>query len=292
MWKTVRQRALLACLGLALTVSTVSIPGLPVTDAVATTKATVRLTPGQIYPGDVLFIRSKQAGKASLLGLTFALQPANGEYVAFVPVPMGTKPGTYHVTFSGKTPFQSVLTVKAKSFPEDRITVSKEMASMQQNTTRIQAEQKIINQARSSSAPTAYFTGPFIMPVAGKLTTPYGYRRVVNGKPANPHLAIDIANKTGTPVYASNNGKVVLARSLYLTGHTIMIDHGLRLFSSYGHLSEIHVKPGQQVKKGQVIGKMGSTGFSTGPHLHYAMLIGNTFINPNPFFAASPFDWQ
>jgi len=71
-----------------------------------------------------------------------------------------------------------------------------------------------------------------------------------------------------------------------------MIDHGISLFSSYGHMSKLDVKAGQIVKKGQLIGRVGSTGFSTGPHLHYAMLIGNTFINPNPFFTASPYQWK
>ena len=135
-------------------------------------------------------------------------------------------------------------------------------------------------------------SGPFKQPAEGKLTTPFGYQRVVNGVPANRHAAIDIANKTGTPIWASNHGKVVLADSLYLTGNTIIIDHGLNVFSIYAHMSKLEVKTGQEVKQGQVIGQMGTTGFSTGPHLHYGMLIGNTYVNPQPFFEESPFLWK
>jgi murein DD-endopeptidase MepM/ murein hydrolase activator NlpD len=257
----------------------------------APNQADLQVQPSRTYPGDVIFVRSKQARSVTLFGQTYHLQPVSGEYVRFIPVPISMKPAVYTVQSADRTK-KALLTVAPKKFAVDSITVSKEMNSMRQNTARIAADQKKINLARSQSANTAYFTDKFQMPAVGRLTTPYGYQRIVNGQPASRHLAIDIANKQGTPVVASNNGKVVLAESLYLTGNTIMMDHGLNLFSSYGHLSKIEVKAGQFVKKGQIIGRVGSTGFSTGPHLHYAMLIGNTFINPNPFFEASPYLWK
>ncbi len=166
------------------------------------------------------------------------------------------------------------------------------MNNMRQNSARIAADQKKINQARSRSAKSPYFRDPFQWPAQGRLSTPYGYQRVVNGKPANRHSAIDIANKEGTPIVSSNHGKVVLADTLYLTGNTVIIDHGLNIFSIYAHMSKIDVKQGQQVKRGQLIGRIGTTGFSTGPHLHYGMLVGNTYVNPLPFFEASPFVWK
>lgn len=254
-------------------------------------QAPLTVTPAITYPGDVLLVRSKNAQAVTLFSQTYRLQPFQGEYVRFIPIPFQAKTGIYPVQTTDKR-FSVPVTVAAKKFAIDTITVSKQMNEMRQDTARINADQNKINAARSRSAQHAYFTKPFIQPAQGVLTTPFGYQRVVNGVPANRHAAIDIANKTGTPIWAANNGKVVLADSMYLTGNTIIIDHGLNLFSIYAHMSKLEVKAGQEVKQGQVIGRMGSTGFSTGPHLHFGMLIGNTYINPQPFFEASPFLWK
>lgn len=249
------------------------------------------VSPASTYPGDVIFVRSKEAQTVTLFSQSYHLQPSQGEYARFIPIPFNAKPGSYQVQSPDKKLSVS-LTISPKKFEVDSITVSQKMNQMRQDTARINADQKKINAARSASAKSAYFDGPFKQPAIGKLTTPFGYQRVVNGVPANRHAAIDIANKTGTPIWASNHGKVVLADSLYLTGNTIIIDHGLNVFSIYAHMSKLEVKTGQEVKQGQVIGQMGTTGFSTGPHLHYGMLIGNTYVNPQPFFEASPFLWK
>ncbi|MGD8189358.1 M23 family metallopeptidase [Brevibacillus ginsengisoli] len=239
--------------------------------------------PDVLYPGDVLFVESPWMDTIRLWNRTYSLKPSGDKYVLFIPIPIDMKAGTYPLQ-SKEHQLLGHVQINAKTFPFDSITVSKQMESMKTNTKRIQSDQLKINQARSQSSSTPYFTGKFKLPVEGKLTTPYGYRRIVNNKPDNPHLAIDLANKTGTPIVAAESGKVVLADEMYLNGNIIIIDHGLNLFATYSHLSEIDVKPGEIVHKGQVIGKIGTTGFSTGPHLHYAMLIGNTFVNPNVFF--------
>ncbi|MBY0087442.1 M23 family metallopeptidase [Brevibacillus brevis] len=251
----------------------------------------ISVTPTKTYPGDVIFVRSKEPQTVTLFSQNYRLQKTQDEYARFIPIPFNTKAGTYKVTSADKK-LSVTVTIAPKKFEVDKLTVSKQLNKMRQDTNRINADQKKINAARSNSRAIPYFTEPFQQPAAGKLTTPFGYQRVVNGVPANRHAAIDIANKTGTPIWASNHGKVVLADSLYLTGNTIIIDHGLNIFSIYAHLSKLEVKTGQEVKQGQVIGQMGSTGFSTGPHLHYGMLVGNTYVNPQPFFDASPFLWK
>jgi murein DD-endopeptidase MepM/ murein hydrolase activator NlpD len=293
MWKSLNLAALLICASLIGGTSAIGQAVTPNTGtkAVNHQQSDLRVQPTRTYPGDVLFVRSKTARSVTLFQKTYHLIPSAGEYVRFIPIPIETKAGTYPLQTADLKKKVNV-TIAPKTFSVDSITVTQQMNSMRQNTARINADQKKIYQARSKSSPSPYFSGSFLVPVQGRLTTPYGYQRIVNGKPASRHLAIDIANKEGTPIVAANNGKVVLAESLYLTGNTIMIDHGLNLFSSYAHLSKLEVKPGQLVTKGQVIGRVGTTGFSTGPHLHFAMLIGNTFINPNPFFAASPFQWK
>lgn len=285
-----RKMMVSVCTSLVLAAASVPMVGIHAAGVTATVSV-LQVQPSTIGPGDVLLVRSKKPQTVVVLNKTYTLNKTGAEYARFIPIPIETKPAAYTVTSADKKA-KTTFTITRKTFQKDVITVSSQMNSMRQNTKRIDADQKKINKARSQSSPTAYFTDKFQMPLQGRLTTPYGYQRVVNGQPANRHLAIDIANKEGTPIVASHNGKVVLAESLYLTGNTVMIDHGLNVFSSYAHMSKLDVKAGQMVKKGQVIGRVGTTGFSTGPHLHYAMLIGNTFINPNPFFQASPFEWK
>jgi murein DD-endopeptidase MepM/ murein hydrolase activator NlpD len=292
MWKSMA--------GIVLTVSFLSLltgtssHGKEVEAAAVTTNAVTQsltVSPQRTFPGDAVLIRSKGAQSVTLFQKTYQLHSSGSEFVRFIPIPFDVKPGVYLVqTTDRKQRVQ--LTVSPKKFAVDSITVSNQMNSMRQNTARIAADQKKINQARSQSAKTPYFRESFLWPSQGRLSTPYGYQRVVNGKAANRHTAIDIANKEGTPVLASNHGKVVLADNLYLTGNTVIIDHGLNIFSIYAHMSKIDVKLGQMVKRGQMVGRIGTTGFSTGPHLHFGMLIGNTYVNPIPFFAASPFSWK
>lgn len=127
-----------------------------------------------------------------------------------------------------------------------------------------------------------YFEGKFIKPVEEKrISSTFGQERYVNNaKTPSRHSGIDYAAPEGTPVYATNNGKVEFSEFVQLTGNTIVIDHGLGIKSYHFHLSELNVKNGDVVKKGQLIGKVGTTGFSTGPHLHFQMSIENQPINP------------
>lgn len=135
---------------------------------------------------------------------------------------------------------------------------------------RIKAEGKAIRAARAVFTSTARFAGGFIWPAKGRLSGVYGSQRILNGKPRRPHLGLDIAAPTGTPVVATAAGKVTLANSdMYFTGGTVIIDHGHGLSSVYSHLSAIDARLGQEVKQGQLIGKIGSTGRSTGPHLDW-----------------------
>lgn len=120
------------------------------------------------------------------------------------------------------------------------------------------------------------------MPTTGRLTTDFAQIRYVNNEiSSSRHSGIDLAAPSGTPVLAPNNGKVTLAApGLLSTGNTIVIDHGMGLFTSYYHLNSMNVNVGDIVSKADVIGTVGTTGFSTGPHLHYAVSIYNTYVNP------------
>ena len=246
----------------------------------------VTLIPSRTAPGDVVLVRSSEPGRFEWDGRTYDLQPFGAGYYTYLPIGMSVKPGLYSI-------LGERLVVEEKSFETQYLVVTEEQASMRQNTERIQADQRKIDQARSESHPAFLFPADskFMKPVEGRLTTPYGYTRYINGVYSGSHTAIDLAAPQGTPVYATNDGVVALADDLYLTGLTIYIDHGMHLFSQYAHLSELKVKTGDRVKKGDVIGLVGSTGFSTGPHLHFTFWAHNIPVNPNLFFDRTPFDW-
>ena len=127
-----------------------------------------------------------------------------------------------------------------------------------------------------------YFEGKFILPATGKITTEFGAIRSVNGQlTTTRHSGIDIAAKRGTSVKASGAGRVLYAGKLQLTGNTVLIEHGFGLKTWYYHMDTLKVNTDEMVKQGDVIGTVGSTGFSTGPHLHFGMSVGGVFINPN-----------
>jgi murein DD-endopeptidase MepM/ murein hydrolase activator NlpD len=246
--------------------------------------AEVSLLPAVAFQGDAVLVRTKTATEIKWQDKTYPLLPYDTGYFTYLPIPISTKPGNYKIV--GQT-----LQVKSKSFPTDRLTVTKQQEAMKQDTDRINADQRKINLARSKSDPTFASTDSFMMPIQGRLSTPYGYTRYVNGKYDGSHTAIDLAAPTGTEIHATNGGRSVLADELYLTGNSIYMDHGMNLFSQYAHLSKLLVKTGDIVKKGDVIGLVGTTGFSTGPHLHFTFWVGNNPVNPNLFFDATPFQW-
>jgi len=240
--------------------------------------------PDTVSQGDVALVRHNKPGTVDWNGKTYTLQPFGTGYFTYLPVGTDIKPGDYAVG-------DRTLKVKAQNFPKQYLQVTEEMNSMRQDTKRIQADQVKIDAARSKSAPEFLFSSSFMIPVEGRLTTPYGHTRYVNGKFSGSHLALDLAEKQGTPIKATNDGVVVLADSLYLTGNSIYIDHGMGLFSQYAHMSELKVKTGDTVKRGDVIGLVGSTGFSTGPHLHFTFWAHNKQVNPNLYFDTTPFHW-
>ncbi|WP_328803710.1 peptidoglycan DD-metalloendopeptidase family protein [Paenibacillus puerhi] len=242
------------------------------------------LLPDQASPGDTVLVRHSRAGEVQWQGKSYPLQPYGAGYFTYLPIGMGVKPGSYTIG-------DQSLKVVAKSFETQYLKVTEEMNSMRQDTKRIEADQQKINAARSKSEPEFLFDAPFVVPVEGRLTTPYGYTRYVNGKLSGSHMAIDLAAKEGTPIKATNDGIVALADSLYLTGGSIYLDHGMGLFSQYAHLSKLNVKTGDRVKRGDIIGLVGSTGFSTGPHLHFTFWVHNVQANPNLFMDATPFQW-
>jgi murein DD-endopeptidase MepM/ murein hydrolase activator NlpD len=146
---------------------------------------------------------------------------------------------------------------------------------------RIAKEAKLVRNARAKNSVAQFFNMPFIKPAEGRISGVYGSQRVLNGEPKRPHFGLDIANKTGTNVIAPASGTVSLVhKDMFYSGGTLIIDHGFGISSTYIHLSAINVKPGQTIKQGELIGKIGATGRATGPHLDWRLNWFNTRLDP------------
>jgi murein DD-endopeptidase MepM/ murein hydrolase activator NlpD len=147
---------------------------------------------------------------------------------------------------------------------------------------RIRAEQERLNAARRTDSATPHFAEGFEWPTRGRISGVYGSQRILNGQPRAPHLGLDIAVPTGTPLAAAASGRVTLADDLYFTGNTLLIEHGHGVTTLYAHMSRLDVREGEAVSRGQVIGASGATGRVTGPHLHLALFWLATALDPRP----------
>jgi len=178
------------------------------------------------------------------------------------------------------------FTLKKGDFKIERINSKKKQFSSppKKELARIERERNEMRKARRAigNIDSAMFASGFIRPVkGGRVTGVFGSQRILNGKPKSPHDGFDIAAPKGTPVYAMADGIVILAgNNFYYNGNFILIDHGLNLSSIYLHLNKMFVKNGDRVKKGEKIGEIGTTGRSTGPHLHWSVRWMKKRINP------------
>ncbi len=146
---------------------------------------------------------------------------------------------------------------------------------------RIRGDNAKINQARRQDTNRAYFSSGFRWPATGPISGVYGSRRILNGKPKNPHNGVDVAAPLGAPVVAPADGLVVLAQQdMFYTGKTVMIDHGHGLTSVYAHMDKISATQGQRITKGAAIGTVGKTGRVTGPHLHWGVTLFGMHLDP------------
>lgn len=142
------------------------------------------------------------------------------------------------------------------------------------------AETQLLKNIYSRNTPKRHWDGPLALPIQGPTISPFGVFRVYNETFTGRHTGQDIRASEGTPVYASAAGEVVLAEELSIRGNMVIIDHGWSLFTGYCHFSELLVEPGQIVQKGDLIGKSGNTGRSTGPHLHWEFAVAGTWVDP------------
>jgi murein DD-endopeptidase MepM/ murein hydrolase activator NlpD len=209
-------------------------------------------------------------------------------WVAIVGVDLDSKPGDHAVDLTytyedGRTRVvREPVQVRAEQYPTTQLQVEERYVSPDpEQQARIEREAAETSAIYDTFTPERYWTQAFEVPVRGaKDGRNFGHRRVYNGQPRSPHSGADLRAGTGTPIYAANRGRVVLAKDLYFSGNAVYIDHGYGLFTTYLHLSEIDVKVGDMVERGQQLGLAGATGRVTGPHLHWGVRLVDARVDP------------
>jgi murein DD-endopeptidase MepM/ murein hydrolase activator NlpD len=257
--------------------------------------ADINIITRENYPGNILLISVENLNEDEDVTITTDAVKIDNDIYAYkdknyyiFPIDLYAKPGEYKVSAvinkgrSNEYTVEKTLTVADKSFKTQYLTVSEEMNETNNDNAAIFEFAQLVKPARTESAKEKLWEGTFIMPVEGELTTDFAEIRYVNNElSSSRHSGLDLAAPTGTPVKAPNNGIVTFSmEGLLSPGNTAVIDHGMGIFTSYYHLNTINVEKGDEVKKGDIIGTVGTTGFSTGPHLHYAVSIYNTYVNP------------
>jgi murein DD-endopeptidase MepM/ murein hydrolase activator NlpD len=212
---------------------------------------------------------------------------AGNVWTTILGVDLDTKPGEHRgealltMDDGSKERREITINVVAREFPTRRLKVAERFIDLSKadlDRTRRESKETEAIYARITTALVPDET--FTVPIAGGTGRNFGERRVFNGEPRAPHSGADLRATTGTPVHATNRGSVVLAKALFFTGNTVILDHGLGIYSLYAHLSRLNVKRGEVADKGQIVGLVGATGRVTGAHLHWGMRVQGARVDP------------
>lgn len=261
----------------------------------------IKNSPSQPGQGEVMLLTITSRSNVTptslvFQGKTLSFQPCPSEiehdtyglscHFTLVSIPMDITPGSHNLTidlFSAGHSEKMTLPIQivAKQYPEEHLTVEPKMVEFPPEILRrIKEEQTALVTSMNRETNHMYWTPWFVWPVPEEIKSPFGLRRFFNGQPRAPHAGIDLKGGIGDPVRATNNGRVVFLRDCYLSGNTMVIDHGYGLYSIYCHLSQTFVGLEEEVKKNQIIGEVGKTGRATGPHLHWGISLHGVRIDP------------
>jgi murein DD-endopeptidase MepM/ murein hydrolase activator NlpD len=234
-------------------------------------------------------------GKFLEQALSFRFSKACHCWYAFAGVKLSVAPGKYTLHVEGKdvrgkdAEMSYAVAVGAAHYPTSTLKVAPGFVEPPKETLpRIEEDQAEKKKIFSTTTPDALWAGSFEPPADAEVSAVFGSARVFNGVKKSQHTGLDFRVNTGTPISATNNGTVILARPLYFEGNCVMIDHGQGLLTMYLHLSEFKVKEGDEVKKGQLLGLSGGTGRATGPHLHFAVRWHGEYLDPRTLLELHP----
>jgi len=207
-------------------------------------------------------------------------------HFGLIPIPFRTAPGPATLVLSWTNaagnhrraiPFRIV----AGTYKTDELKVaSSRVNPNKKNTERAQKEALKIKRIYAEGSVDRLWQSDFQLPMSSDITSPFGNKRVFNGKLKSFHNGVDFRARTPSPVFAANSGIVKLAENLFYSGNAVVIDHGTGIFTIYAHLSRIDVTPGSYIEKGQRLGLTGATGRVSGPHLHWGVKVNGIAVNP------------
>ncbi len=206
---------------------------------------------------------------------------SDGRLMAFLSESYFSKLAVYDclLEHSDKSFVVATVEVIDKDFPSERLKVDKKRVFLnKKHAKRAAKERAIRHKAYSNSPKYPLFAEGFQLPIKSKVTSIYGSKRIFNNKKQTQHLGTDYRARVGAKIKAANRGRVVISRKFFYTGNTVVIDHGLGIFTLYGHLSKRLVEEGEIIPKGLVIGNAGATGRVTGPHLHWGVTVNSLAV--------------
>lgn len=249
--------------------------------------------PPAIYQGSAAFLILNDHAAAEAAAcrdnttISFYRDNATAPLRALLGIDLDEPPGNKELSVSivakdGKPRQQRIAyTVLERKFPSQHLTLpGAKSVPGQQKDERFEREKELVEKIFAQTVQEKLWRGFFIRPIAGEITTDFGARRFINEAPKKHHTGIDIKAPAGAPIAASADGRVLYTGRFSLSGNSIFIDHGAGICTMYFHLASFAVKSGQKVKRGDIIGAVGSTGRSTGPHLHWGVRVNNKRVDP------------
>jgi murein DD-endopeptidase MepM/ murein hydrolase activator NlpD len=256
--------------------------------ALEITEASLKTAQGAVVP---VFVRATEllhTPKVRFLEQDHVLYPVSATtWRALIGVSVKQAAGTFPLEVTaadawGNTGIGKVDVVVAETSFERGgfVKLSKEQEATQKDDSKQQHDRDIREAAWAHVEPRQLWAGPFLRPTEGEISSQFGKYREYSSGERSHHLGLDLENEPGTPIHATNDGEVLVAESLFVMGNHVIVGHGQGVASAYSHLTDIAVKKGQRVHKGQLIGTMGSTGQSTGPHLHWEVVVSGNKISP------------
>ena len=258
----------------------------------APTPIQISATSRSLQPGEVVVVSIALADASDHVRVrafdhdVVAYAAGDRAWQAIVGIDLDVKPGTYAVTVetgagANRARASYSLVVEPRVFRTRRLTVNEAFVTPPPSEQeRIDREATLLAGVWSTPAAERLWTDPFVRPVPQAANSAFGTRSIFNGKPRTAHGGADFLSPAGTPIQAPSAGRIVVARNLYFSGNTVVIDHGLGLFSMLAHLSAIDVHEGDRVTTRQVLGRVGATGRVTGPHLHWAVRASGARVDP------------